>query len=124
MADGTMNILKTIGALIGIVVILATPITAITLATYTGNAAQKQAERAISIAGEAKSIGEQNARDFEYFKGEMTATMKAVNKSIDKMSEGHKDGLDKMDGKIDKVEGKVDELLKIMVRFERAGDGE
>lgn len=75
-------------------------------------------------AEKALDLAESNARTFEYFKGEMTATMKALNKSIEVMNEGHKDGLDKLDGKTDKLEGKVDELLKIMVRFKRAGDDE
>lgn len=104
MADKTMNTLKVLGALIGIVVVLATPITAITLATYTGNAAQKQAQRATVIAEDAKKIGEQNARDFAFFKGQVMTNLETLNKSVDK------------------IDTKQDRVIEIMSGFVRADD--
>lgn len=104
MADKTMNTLKVIGALVGIVVVIATPITAITLATYTGNAAQKQAERATGIAEDAKKLGEQNARDFAFFKGQVMTNLEGLNKSVEK------------------IDSKQDRVIEIMSGFMRADD--
>ena len=116
MPEKTANNLKTAGILVGLFLAIVSPIVAVTKVN-TSNAVKteyvaNQARTANAKAEEAKSIAEKNARDFEYFKGEMSATMKA-----------QKDSLDKVDNKIDKVEGKVDEMLKIIVRFERADDG-
>jgi len=117
MADKTVGQLKTMAILVGLVLAIASPIIAVDRANnsnaFISEAASKTAAAASLKADAAKAMAEKNARDFEYFKGEMTATMKA-----------HKDGLDKMDRKIDKVEIKIDSMMQILVRFKRAGDDE
>lgn len=149
MADKTASNLKLIAIVIGLLLAIVSPIVTVAIANEQGKAsrqatvlqikASQDAARAAQIAAieqmksssmaasqkadKALDLAEKNARDFEYFKGEMTATMKAVNKSIDTMGKSHKDGLDKMDVKIDKLEGKIDEIIKIMGRFKRVDDG-
>jgi hypothetical protein len=115
MPDKTMSNLKVIGILLALALAIVSPIIAVDRANnsnaFIAEAATKTAQAAADKAESAKDLAEKNARDFEYFKGEMTATMKA-----------HKDGLDKMDKKMDKHEVKLDELIKIMSGFMRAGD--
>ena len=88
----------------GIGLAIASPIIAVTKVTAANSYISQ-------TANDAKSLAEKNARDFEYFKGEVTATMKA-----------HKDGLDKMDRKFDKMEVKIDRVIEIMSGFQRADD--
>jgi len=116
MADETATKLRNWGILIGILLAIASPVVSVTKVSTTHSVKadhiSAQVRIATAKAEEAKAIAEKNARDFEYFKGEMSATMKA-----------HRDSLDKVDGKMDKVELKIDEMMKIIVRFERVDDG-
>lgn len=115
MADKTAGNLKTLAILVGLVLAIVSPIIAVDRANssnaFIAEAAAKTAQSASDKADSAKELAEKNARDFEYFKGEMTATMKA-----------HKDGLNKLDIKMDKHELKLDKLIEIMSGFRRAGD--
>jgi len=115
MPDRTANTLKLLGVLVTLILAIASPIVAVSVTnaanSFTANAAMEKADKAIDKANFNRELSEKNARDFEYFKGEMTATMKA-----------HKDGLDKMDRKMDKQDTKLDELIKIMSGFMRADD--
>lgn len=110
-----MNMLKVIGWVLTAAVIISSASIALAVATSTANEA-----KAIAVRAEKQS--QENAEDFEYFKGKIEATLISVNKSMESMTENHKDGLDKMDRKIDKIDLKVDELIKIMSGFKRAGD--
>jgi len=116
MADRTFNTIKMIGILAGIMLAIASPIIAVDRANnsnaFVSEAAAEDAKAALAKAESAKELAEKNARDFEYFKGEMTATMKA-----------HKDGLDKMDRKMDQQDVKLDKLLIVMSGFIRVDDG-
>jgi len=111
MAESTANTIRTIGIIVTVIVAIASPIIAVTKVTTSNGYIAKAASGAYEKATSAKELAEKNARDFEYFKGEMTATMKA-----------HKDSLDNTDDKIDKLNVKIDEMLKIIVRFKRADD--
>ena len=117
MADKTSNTLKLIGVLVALLLAVVSPIVSVAKVNAANSVQAKytdeKANTAVLKADAAQKLAEKNARDFEYFKGEMTATMK-----------GHKDGLDKMGERMDRMETKLDEMIKILVRFKRADDGE
>jgi peptidoglycan hydrolase CwlO-like protein len=113
MADKTMDMLKVIGWVLTAAVIMSSAAIAVAVATSTANEAKV-------IAVRAEKQTQDNAKDFEYFKGKLEGTIKGLEKGMTTMTENHKDSLNKLDGKIDKLELKIDEVLKIMVRFKRA----
>ncbi len=128
MPDKTANNLKVIGVIVALLMAIVSPIIAVDRANnsnqFRANAAAKTANEAKEIALRAEKQTQDNAKDFEYFKGKLEGTIKGLEKGMAMMTTNHKEGLDKLEGKVDKLEGKVDELLKIMVRFKRAGDDE
>lgn len=115
MADKTMNMLKVIGWVLTAAVIMSSAAIAVTVATSTANEAKL-------IAVRAEKQTQENAKDFEYFKGKLEGTIKGLEKSMTTMTVNHKDSLGETNKKIDKVERKIDEIIKIMGGFVRADD--
>ena len=78
MADKTLGAVKAIAMVIGMIAICASPIIAVTLATHNGSEAKATAQKALNLA-------EQNARDFAFFKGEVTAKLDNLTKGQDRV---------------------------------------
>jgi peptidoglycan hydrolase CwlO-like protein len=117
MADKTMNMLKVIGWVITAAVVMSSAAIAVTVATSTANEAKV-------IAVRAEKQTQENAKDFEYFKGKLEGTIKGLEKGMVTMTGNHKDSLDSLEKNVDKLEVKIDEIIKIMGRFKRVDDGE
>jgi hypothetical protein len=129
MADKTSKTLQWAVLIATLVIAIASPIIAVDRANnsnaFISEAATATANEAKEIALQAKQQGQDNAKDFEYFKGKLEGTIKGLEKGMDSMDRNHKDNYDNMSKKVDKLELKIDEVLKIMVRFKRADlDGE
>jgi flagellar biosynthesis/type III secretory pathway protein FliH len=124
MADKTVSNLKTVGVLVALILAIVSPIIAVDRANnsneFRADAAAKTANEAKEIALRAEKQTQDNAKDFEYFKGKLEGTIKGLEKGMDSMDKNHRENYAKMDNKIDKLELKIDEVLKIMVRFKRA----
>jgi hypothetical protein len=84
MADKTKEFMKNAVMVMGLVAMCASPIIAVTVATQTGRSANAKADKALGLA-------EQNARDFAFFKGEVTAKLESLNKGQDRIYDVVKD---------------------------------
>lgn len=80
MADTTKDFMKNIALVMGVIVICASPIIAVTLASKNGSDAKLTADKALALA-------EQNSRSFAFFKGEVNAKLDNLTKGQDRVIE-------------------------------------
>jgi len=80
MADTTKDFMRNVALILGVIVVCASPIIAVTLAATNSADAKATADEALELARE-------NEKDFAFFKGEVNAKLDNLTKGQDRVIE-------------------------------------
>lgn len=78
--------LTTVATILTMLTLLSGIVMAFTVVREGVKTAQAEAQKALCVAEKAKEQGENNAREFAFFKGEVNAKLDNINKNVDRIA--------------------------------------